>query len=244
VSDPLFPLFLKLAGRRVLLVGGGAVAAGKLAALRAAGAEVVVVAPEVRPEIADTGVHVERRTFAASDLDDVWLVVAAGPPEVNRQVAEAAAPRRLFVNAVDDPDNASAYLGGVLVKGGVTVAISTAGDAPALAGLLREGLESLVPDDVGRWRKAASLLKRRQRSGGVPMAQRRPELLRALNRLYEARGRGPRPEAAGRGQAPPLRPEAEGEGSDLGLDVGAGLAPARDLALPAVAVDLAAEVPR
>jgi uroporphyrin-III C-methyltransferase/precorrin-2 dehydrogenase/sirohydrochlorin ferrochelatase len=200
MGEPLFPLFLKLRGRRVLLVGGGAVAAGKLDALLAAGAEVVVVAPEIRPEIevrpeigvrpqiGAGGVRVERRGFAPGDLDGVWLVVAAAPPDVNREVAAAAEQRRIFVNAVDDPGHASAYTGGVLRKGGVTVVVSTGGEAPALAGLLREGLEELVPDEVGEWRRAALRVKRRQRRLGVPMAQRRPELLRALNRLYSARG--------------------------------------------------------
>ena len=76
-------------------------------------------------------------------------MVAAAPPEVNRAVSAAAAERHLFVNAVDDPPNASVYLGAVVRReGGVTLAISTAGRAPALAGLLREGLERLLPADL------------------------------------------------------------------------------------------------
>jgi uroporphyrin-III C-methyltransferase / precorrin-2 dehydrogenase / sirohydrochlorin ferrochelatase len=190
MSEHLFPLFLKLRGRRVLLVGGGPVAAGKLAPLLAAGAEVTVVAPEVSPEIVGAPrVRVERRGFVPDDLDGAWLVVAAAPPAVNREVALAAEALHLFVNAVDDPRHASAYTGGVLSKGGVTVALSTGGEAPALAGLLREGLEALVPDDVARWRRAARLLKRLQRRKGTPLPVRRPQLLRALNRLYERRRR-------------------------------------------------------
>ena len=140
--ESLFPVFLKLAGRRVLVVGGGPVAASKLAALAAAGAVVHVVAPDVVPEIAALGVAIARREFVAADLDDAWFVVAAATPEVNRQVADAAESRHVFVNAVDDLASASAYLGGVVRKGGVTLAISTDGRAPALAGLLREGLET------------------------------------------------------------------------------------------------------
>jgi uroporphyrin-III C-methyltransferase/precorrin-2 dehydrogenase/sirohydrochlorin ferrochelatase len=102
-------------------------------------------------------------------------------------VAAAAGARRIFVNAVDDPRHASAYTGGVLRKGGVTVAISTDGAAPALAGLVREGLEDLVPEEVESWVQVAADLKHRQRQQGVPMAARRPQLLRALNRLYEGR---------------------------------------------------------
>ncbi|HUK33295.1 MAG TPA: NAD(P)-dependent oxidoreductase, partial [Vicinamibacterales bacterium] len=125
----LLPLFLNLEGRRVLLVGGGRVAAAKLQQLLAAGAAVDVVAPAVVEEIERTasscGVQIERRPFAPADLDDAWLAVAAATPEVNREVAIAAEARRVFVNAVDDPANASAFLSGVIRREGVTLAVST-----------------------------------------------------------------------------------------------------------------------
>jgi uroporphyrin-III C-methyltransferase/precorrin-2 dehydrogenase/sirohydrochlorin ferrochelatase len=183
----LFPVFLKLAGRKVVLVGGGPVAAGKLPGLLAAGALVTVVAPEVRPEIEAAGVAVVRRRFDPADLDGAWLAVAAAPPEVNRQVAAEGFLRRVFVNAVDDPSSASAYTGGVLQKGGVTIAVSTEGKAPALAGLLREGLEAVLPEDLACWTDEAARLREEQKAGRVPMGQRRPALLQALNRLYADR---------------------------------------------------------
>ena len=186
-SPSLYPVVLKVAGRRVLVVGGGPVAASKLAALVAAGARVRVVAPHVAGEIASEGVEVERREFAASDLDDAWFVVAAATPAVNRQVADAAESRRVFVNAVDDLASATAYLGGVVRKAGVTLAISTDGRAPALAGLLREGLESVLPDDLAAWQQVASDARRHWKAAAVPMEGRRPLLLDAINRLYEAR---------------------------------------------------------
>lgn len=192
---PLFPVFLKLAGRRVLLVGGGRTAAAKLQALRATGAVVTVVAPEVIPAVRQTGVEIRERTFRPDDLDEAWFVVAAATPEVNRQVAEAAQARRVFVNAVDDPTNASAYLGGVVRKGGVTIAVSTDGAAPALAGLLREGLETVLPEELDRWLDTARALRREWRAAGTAHQARRPLLLTALNRLYRSR-RG-RPAAGG-----------------------------------------------
>jgi siroheme synthase-like protein len=188
--ESLFPVFLKLAGRQVLVVGGGPVAASKLAALVGAGAVVRVVSPDVVPAIADHGVEVERREFVPADLDGVWFVVAAATPEVNRQVADAAEARRVFVNAVDDLASASAYLGGVVRKGGVTLAISTDGRAPALAGLIREGLETLLPDDLARWHEAADAARREWKADEVPMEARRPLLLLAINRLYETRRHG------------------------------------------------------
>lgn len=187
MSDELFPTFLKLTNRPVLVVGGGPVAASKLAALLAAGARVTVVAPEVVDEIASRPVRVERRPFQASDLDDVWFVVAAAPPDVNRIVSAAAEARRLFVNAVDDPAHATAYLGGVVRKNGVTLAVSTDGRAPAVAGLLREGLNEVLPDDVGQWLRVSDALRAEWRQAAVPMERRRPLLLDAINRLYERR---------------------------------------------------------
>jgi len=191
-TEPLFPVFLKLSGRSVLLVGGGTVAAAKLAALRGAGARVTVVSPEVAPEIAGARVKVIRRAFRASDLQGAWFVVAAAPPAVNRIVAREAERRGIFVNAVDDPPNASAYLGGVVRRDGVTMAISTNGRAPALAGLLREAFDALLPSDLDRWLARADVLRRRWRRARVPMSARRPQLLAALDRLYAARraGRG------------------------------------------------------
>jgi len=185
VSD-LLPLFLKLEGRSVLLVGGGRVALGRLKSLLAAGARVRVVAPEVDPGITARGVAVEQRPFEPADLDGAWLAVAAATPEANRAVARAAELRRVFVNAVDDPAAASAYTGGIVRKGGVLVALSTEGRAPALAGLLREALEAALPDDLESWVETAAALRSRQREAGVAVERRRPALLEELNRLYDA----------------------------------------------------------
>ena len=185
----LFPVFLNLRDRPVVLVGGGAVAYAKLGELVRAGAHVTVVAPEIRPEIASfDGLIIVQREFVPRDLDGAWFVVAAASAEVNRRVAAAAEERHVFVNAVDDAAGASAYAGGVFRRGGVTIAVSTEGRAPALAGLLREGLEALVPEDVETWVLAARRLRHEQRAAGVPMGERRPLLLRALIRLYASRG--------------------------------------------------------
>ena len=183
----MLPLFLNLSGRPVVLVGGGPVAAAKLRQLRAANATVRVVSPEVVDEIARAAsahVGIARRRFDPADLDDAWLVVAAATPEVNRSVAEAAAARRLFVNAVDDPANATAFLSGVVRRSGVTLAISTAGDAPALTALLREAIDAVLPDDLERWLQSARDARVLWRREGVDMAARKPQLLRALNDLY------------------------------------------------------------
>jgi uroporphyrin-III C-methyltransferase / precorrin-2 dehydrogenase / sirohydrochlorin ferrochelatase len=185
----VFPAFLKLEGRRVVVVGGGPVAASKIDSLIAAGAVVTVVAPEIRPEIPRAGVTVINRPFESSDLDGAWWVVAAAPTEVNRQVLAAAESRRVFVNAVDDPPNATAYLGGVVRRSSVTIAISTEGRAPALAGLLREALDGWLPADLDEWLAISDEARRSWREQQVPIDQRRPQLLEALNRLYADKNR-------------------------------------------------------
>jgi uroporphyrin-III C-methyltransferase/precorrin-2 dehydrogenase/sirohydrochlorin ferrochelatase len=186
----VFPAFLKLAGRKVLIVGGGPMAAAKIAPLVEAGAVIHVVAPMICPALDRTAVAaVARREFEPRDLDDVWLVVAAATPAVNRDVAAEAQRRRLFVNAVDDPENATVYLGGVVRRGGATIAISTDGTAPALAGLLREALDAALPDaaEMDEWLARARELRASWRAAAVPMAARRPHLLETLNRLYATR---------------------------------------------------------
>jgi siroheme synthase-like protein len=185
----LFPVFLKLSGRRVLLVGGGRVAAGKLHALLDAEAQVIVVAPHISAEIEGSPVERRVRPFVPADLDGVWFVVSAAPAGVNREVAAAAHARGIFVNAVDDVESASAYAGAVLRRAGVAVAISTDGDAPALAGLLREALDALLPDDLDAWMTCARDARRRWLSDRVPMDRRRPLLLEALVDLYADRPR-------------------------------------------------------
>jgi siroheme synthase-like protein len=186
----VFPVFLKLDGRRVLLVGGGLVALGKLRALLDAGADVTVVAPEISAAIAATPVTLRRRPFEPGDLAGVWYVVAAAPGPVNAAVAREAATRGLFVNAVDDVENASAYAGAILRRAGVTIALSTDGEAPALAGLMREALETLIPDDLDAWMASAREARRRWLADGVPMERRRPLLLEALVALYQERRAG------------------------------------------------------
>ena len=183
----LFPAFLRLTGKRVLVVGAGPVAASKLKALIDAEADITVVAPVVHADIEAEAVTIHRRPFEVSDLDGVWYVVAAAPPEVNRAVSAAAAARHLFVNAVDNPPNASVYLGAIVKRDDVILAISTSGRAPALAGLLREGLDRLLPADLPTWLRVADDERVRWKAAGIPMEARRPELLRALNAIYVGR---------------------------------------------------------
>jgi siroheme synthase-like protein len=166
-----FPIALKLEGLRVLVVGDGELAETKAAALGDAGALVI-----------------RSRSFRPEDLDDCWLAVSASSREENRRVAEEARARRVFALTVDEPALSTAYGVAVVRRGGVTLAISTDGEAPALAALVREALERLLPEELERWTETARSLRREWKESGAPFSSRRPLLLRALNELY-AEGR-------------------------------------------------------
>lgn len=184
-APALYPVFLRLVGLPVVVVGGGPVAAGKLDGLLLSGAVVTVVAPAIDPAIrARPEVAVVERAFVPADLDGARWVVAAAPPAVNREVAAAAAARGLFVNAVDDRGAATAYLGGVVRRGQVEIAISTGGLAPALAGLLREAIDALLPRELTDWIEVARRERAAWKTQQLAMIERRPRLLRALDALY------------------------------------------------------------
>ncbi len=179
----LYPLFLKLDGRKVLVVGAGTQAERKIAAALEAGAKVHVVAPwatsRVEQWAKDGAVEWSTRGFGDTDAEGAWLVIAAtSDAEVQRQVAGACAIRRVFCLAVDDPAHASAYSASVLRRPPFTVAISSSGETPALTRLLREVLESALPPD--EWIARARALRRKWREEKTPMTERFAELARAL----------------------------------------------------------------
>lgn len=115
----LFPLFLRVSGKRVLVVGGGTVAERKALDLADAGAQITVVAPEVTDVLAkDERLAIERRPFEESDVDGAWLVIAAtDDPITQARACEAADAAHLFSVAVDDPQNGSAISASVIRRG-------------------------------------------------------------------------------------------------------------------------------
>jgi siroheme synthase-like protein len=183
LSADLFPLFLRLEGRRVLVVGGGEVGERKVHELLAAGADVTVVAKSATARlVSDAGrrrITLHLRAFSSRDVDGVWLVIAAtSDAQVNGRVARAAERRCVFVNAVDDPDRCSALFGSILRRPPFTVAISSRGETPALSRLLREILEQVLPEE--RWVERARALRARWKAKKTPMASRFGELVSAF----------------------------------------------------------------
>jgi siroheme synthase-like protein len=140
-----YPVNLIVAGRRCVVVGAGRIAARKIDALLAAGADVHVVAPKLSEPVREwrdeRRITVDERGFVASDLDDAWLATAAtDDPVVNHAVFEAGADRRVWVNSADDPDNCSFTLMSVIRRGDLVVTVGTGGRSPALAAWLKERL--------------------------------------------------------------------------------------------------------
>jgi siroheme synthase-like protein len=179
-----YPLFLRLQGLPVLVVGGGPVARGKAEALSLASALVRVVAPEILPELMTLAESYDLRPFVPEDVNGAWLIIAAGPPDVNRAVKAAADARQVFVVAVDDVASCSAFGAAEIHRGGLTVAISSNGRAPALVALLRRALEDLLGDDVTGWLDVAERARAAWKAEGVPLAQRRSLLLQALQTMH------------------------------------------------------------
>ncbi len=147
---------LVVAGRACLVVGGGAVAARKVAGLVAAGAVVRGVALAVGPEARALGVPFEERAYRTGDGADCWLIVTAtGDPAVNARVAADADAAGVWVNAADDPASCSFTLPAVVRRGPITVAVATDGHSPALARFLA----GHVADEMGpEWTILAELL--------------------------------------------------------------------------------------
>ena len=139
VDEPLYPINLRLQGRRCLVVGGGTVALSKVLGLLEAGADVTVVAPEINDEIASLeGVVVQRRTYRHGDLDGYRIAIAAtGDLEVNRAVFLEGEATGVWVNAADDPENCTFTLPGRIRRGPLLVTFATGGNSPALASWLR-----------------------------------------------------------------------------------------------------------
>jgi siroheme synthase-like protein len=144
---PDYPINLNVSDRRCVVIGGGAVAVRKVRALLDAGADVLVVAPEIRPEIDNESaagrLRTERAAYDASHLDDAFIAVAAtGDREVNRAVARDARTRGILVNVVDDP-GAGTFTAPAVARGRHwTVAVSTGAASPALARRLRQHIEA------------------------------------------------------------------------------------------------------
>ena len=152
----LFPAFLKLANRRVLVVGGGSIAAQKIPGLLEAGAQVHVISPKLSPQLTEwirnQKITWSPKTFESDDLNGAFLVIAATSlRDLNAHVYREADQRNILCNAVDDIDHCHFYYGSIVQRGDLQIAISTNGKSPALAQRLRKELEQQYGPEYAAW---------------------------------------------------------------------------------------------
>ena len=177
----LYPIFLNLAGRRCVVVGGGEVASRKARKLLQAGADVVVSSSELKPWLAGAGLEVRERPYRAGDLDGAFLAfTATDSREVNRAVAREARERGIPVNVADRPFEGDFALPSTLSRGGLQVAVSTGGASPALAKRIRGELEGLFGPE---WADLVERLEAARRRGEAPDAGLGEEVEGCLSRL-------------------------------------------------------------
>ena len=177
----LYPLFMDVSGSRCVIVGGGGVASRKARGLLESGARVVVVSPEVAPEIEAMDVTVERRPYRPGDLAGAALAFAATDRrEVNAAVAREAKENGIPVNVADRRAEGDFALPSVLRRGGLQVAVSTGGASPTLARKVRDALE---PSFGAEWAGVVEKL-RAARDGGLDVDRgTEEEVVRCLSRL-------------------------------------------------------------
>jgi uroporphyrin-III C-methyltransferase / precorrin-2 dehydrogenase / sirohydrochlorin ferrochelatase len=190
----LLPIFLNLEGRRGLLVGAGTVALEKIGSLLRTGAILRVIAPEARSEIralaAEGKLEWVARAFEPSDLDgngldgsgldgNFLVIAATDSPEVNAAVYREAVARNIPCNSVDDIPNCDFFFGSVVSRGDLQIAISTAGESPAVAQRLRREIDAQLPEDLGSWLADLGQL-RREVLATQPRSEQRRLLLHEL----------------------------------------------------------------
>ena len=154
----LFPMFVKLTGRPCLAVGAGTIGESKIASLVEAEAKVRVVAPEATPQVQAwaqaSRVEWLARAWEPSDLEGIFLVVAAtSSPELHERIFQEATRRGVLCNTVDVPSLCDFYYSAVVQRGALQIAISTAGQSPALAQRLRKEMEDRFGPEYEAWLK-------------------------------------------------------------------------------------------
>jgi precorrin-2 dehydrogenase len=164
-----------------VVVGGGVVATRKVRKLLRSGAEVVVVSPEVCPELADMDVEIQNRPYESGDLEGANLAFAAtNSREVNALAAQEAKERGVPINVADRPAEGDFAVPSTLRRGGLQVAVSTGGASPTLARRIRSELEEVFAPD---WAGVVEEFEEARRGDGTTGQDLEEEVSRCLSRL-------------------------------------------------------------
>jgi siroheme synthase-like protein len=183
-SANLFPMFLKLEGKRCLVVGAGLIGLEKVESLLRCGASIRVIAPHAEARVQQLSLRGEiewlGRRYEPGDVDGCHLIIAATSDRaVNQAVFEEASRRSILCNTVDDPPLCDFFFASTVQRGDLQIAISTAGQSPALAQRLRREIDAQLPDDLGPWLADLGQL-RREVLEVMPAGHERKALLHEL----------------------------------------------------------------
>jgi precorrin-2 dehydrogenase / sirohydrochlorin ferrochelatase len=151
----LYPVMLNISGKKVLVIGGGNVAARKVRDLVECGALVTVVSPSVDASITELmnscpgKIEIVQRAYMKDDLVEALMVFSAtDDEEVNRRVYRDAGELNIFINAVDDPPNCTFFVPSWFDRGGLVISVSTGGISPSMAARIRREIEKIIPDGI------------------------------------------------------------------------------------------------
>ena len=181
MTKGLFPLFLKLEGRKCLVVGAGAIGEGKIHGLLQTGAKVRVVAPKATKRVqrwaSGGGILWLRREFRESDLDNCFCVVAATSSNaLHKRIFQLARQRGVLCNVVDVPELCDFYYPAVVRRGALQIAISTSGESPALAQRLRKELERQFGPEYAEWVKRLGKSRRKLNASSEDADKKKSQL--------------------------------------------------------------------
>ncbi len=195
-----YPVSLNIEGRKCVVVGGGEVALRKVRVLLEHGADIEVISPDLCPELArlaESGeINMRNHAYKTGDLVCAFLTISAtDDTEINRQVAAEARNKAILVNVVDDAENSDFIVPSYLRRGGLTIAVSTSGQSPALARNIRSRLEQKITDQYGTLTRLVGEVRAEIKREGIKIKDDRWQEALDLDLLLELLKKGEREKA-------------------------------------------------
>lgn len=196
-----FPLFIKMDGRKVMVIGGGSVALRKIRILTDYGADIRIISREVRDELkmlAEAGrLEWQKENLTKkhlSELDEAFLVICASNDEtVNAVAADYCQKRHILVDCAKPGENSDCVFPSVVRRGNVVIGISTSGGVPALTRHLREKIEAVMPEWYGDFERALRDKRRQLKQSDLSQAERRQSLRQWIAEEEKIREKGREP---------------------------------------------------
>ena len=215
-----FPLFIKMDGRKVMVIGGGSVALRKIRILTDYGADIRIISGEVRNELkmmAEAGrLEWQKENLTEkhlSELDEAFLVICASNDEtVNAMAANYCQRRHILVDCAKPGENSDCVFPSVVRRGNVVVGISTSGGVPALTRHLREKIEAVMPEWYGDFERALRDKRRQLKQSDLSQGERRQSLRQWIAEEEKIREKG-RESYENRNEKEPSGYGADGDGS-------------------------------